>query len=433
MDVDEASLPPDARRSPSTSRRRAASGSTVTATTDLARRPRRRRVRHHRPSRSVGSPAWSTTSRSPPATASASRSATASGPAASPARCAASRSCSTSPARSSGSAPDALLLNVSNPLTALCRAVTSQTAVRTVGLCNELVGLQFWLSLVFDADMRAHRPGRRRRQPLPARDRAAHRRRATGSPCCATCSTIPSSSRASRCGWRRPPASHWHKLDPGAGLDQGRHRGRQPGQARAVPTLRRAARGRRTPTSPSSSPGSSRPRRIRAGRGASTTTASPATARTRPTTTCARPSWRPEVTSRRGRRASWSPRSSTPSSPARRATSPSTCPTRGQVEGLARRCGGRVHGGRSTRAAYAPATSPRRGALTEHLRRVVASQELTVEAALTGDRGTVVEAMLADPVAGSLPWEHVRGDDRRAACRDGAVAVAGVTVHPNTP
>jgi alpha-galactosidase len=55
-------------------------------------------------------------------------------------------------------APGALLVNVSNPLTALCRAVSSQTSVRTVGLCNELVGLQFWLSLVFDADMRAIDP-----------------------------------------------------------------------------------------------------------------------------------------------------------------------------------------------------------------------------------------------------------------------------------
>jgi alpha-galactosidase len=55
-------------------------------------------------------------------------------------------------------APDALLLNVSNPLTALCRAVNRQTNVKTVGLCNELVGMQFWLSLVFDADMRAIDP-----------------------------------------------------------------------------------------------------------------------------------------------------------------------------------------------------------------------------------------------------------------------------------
>jgi alpha-galactosidase len=45
--------------------------------------------------------------------------------------------------------------------------------------------------------------------------------------------------------------------------------------------------------------------------------------------------------------------------------------------------------------------------LGEHLRRVVSSQELTVEAALSGDPTTVLEAMLADPMAGSLPYEHV--------------------------
>jgi alpha-galactosidase len=49
--------------------------------------------------------------------------------------------------------PDALLINVSNPLTALCRAVARETEVRTVGLCNELVGLQFVMSLLFDADL----------------------------------------------------------------------------------------------------------------------------------------------------------------------------------------------------------------------------------------------------------------------------------------
>jgi len=46
--------------------------------------------------------------------------------------------------------PDALLVNVSNPLTALCRAVSRETSVRTVGLCNELIGLKFVMSLLFD-------------------------------------------------------------------------------------------------------------------------------------------------------------------------------------------------------------------------------------------------------------------------------------------
>jgi alpha-galactosidase len=45
--------------------------------------------------------------------------------------------------------------------------------------------------------------------------------------------------------------------------------------------------------------------------------------------------------------------------------------------------------------------------LGEHLRRVVSSQELTVEAAVSGDPTTALEAMLADPMAGSLPYEHV--------------------------
>ncbi len=47
-------------------------------------------------------------------------------------------------------APDAWLVNVSNPLTALCRGVTKETSVRAVGLCNELVGMTFVLSLLFD-------------------------------------------------------------------------------------------------------------------------------------------------------------------------------------------------------------------------------------------------------------------------------------------
>ncbi len=54
--------------------------------------------------------------------------------------------------------PGALLLNVSNPLSALCRAVTRETAISTVGLCNEVVGLKFVLSLLFDADMRTIDP-----------------------------------------------------------------------------------------------------------------------------------------------------------------------------------------------------------------------------------------------------------------------------------
>ena len=45
--------------------------------------------------------------------------------------------------------------------------------------------------------------------------------------------------------------------------------------------------------------------------------------------------------------------------------------------------------------------------LAEWLRRIVASQEVTVDAALTGDRDKVVQAMLLDPLAGRIDFEHL--------------------------
>ena len=50
-------------------------------------------------------------------------------------------------------APDAWLLNVTNPLTVLCRSVTRETGVKTVGLCNEWVGCTWMLSLLLDCGM----------------------------------------------------------------------------------------------------------------------------------------------------------------------------------------------------------------------------------------------------------------------------------------
>ena len=47
-------------------------------------------------------------------------------------------------------------------------------------------------------------------------------------------------------------------------------------------------------------------------------------------------------------------------------------------------------------------------ALAEWLRRIVSSQEATVEAAITGDRQKVVEAMLLDPLAGRIDFDHLQ-------------------------
>jgi alpha-galactosidase len=55
-------------------------------------------------------------------------------------------------------APHAWLVNVTNPLTALCRSVTRETNVQTVGLCNEWVGCSWALSLLFDCGMNAIDP-----------------------------------------------------------------------------------------------------------------------------------------------------------------------------------------------------------------------------------------------------------------------------------
>ena len=47
------------------------------------------------------------------------------------------------------------------------------------------------------------------------------------------------------------------------------------------------------------------------------------------------------------------------------------------------------------------------GILGEFLRRINVVQEWTVEAALTGDRTLVLEAMMADPMAAQLAYENI--------------------------
>ena len=51
--------------------------------------------------------------------------------------------------------PDAWMLNITNPMTTLCRAVTRETTIKTVGLCHEITGAQFALSLLLDVDFRS--------------------------------------------------------------------------------------------------------------------------------------------------------------------------------------------------------------------------------------------------------------------------------------
>jgi alpha-galactosidase len=46
--------------------------------------------------------------------------------------------------------PDAWMLNLTNPMTAICRAVTRESRITTVGLCHEITNAQFMLSLLLD-------------------------------------------------------------------------------------------------------------------------------------------------------------------------------------------------------------------------------------------------------------------------------------------
>jgi alpha-galactosidase len=51
--------------------------------------------------------------------------------------------------------PTAWMFNITNPMTTLCRAVTRETSVKTVGLCHEVTGAQFTLSQILDVDFRS--------------------------------------------------------------------------------------------------------------------------------------------------------------------------------------------------------------------------------------------------------------------------------------
>lgn len=46
--------------------------------------------------------------------------------------------------------PDAWLLNLTNPMTTICRGVTRATNIRTIGLCHEVTGLRHHLADLFD-------------------------------------------------------------------------------------------------------------------------------------------------------------------------------------------------------------------------------------------------------------------------------------------
>jgi len=301
--------------------------------------------------------------------------------------------------------PDALLVNVSNPLTALCRAVSRETSVRAVGLCNELFGNSWMLSLLFDANLFAVDPvvGGVNHLPLVTglrigeEDGFAMLRDLLDDP----------GTRADDPIWMEPPPeTHWHKASDGDKWTKGdvlannrlkfelfSRFGVLPGSsdthvAEFFPgfVTETSDLGRHWGVHHYGLAGHQADK-------AADDAGVPALLASReitswPSGELVAPLLDAMVTGND-------------------AALPVNLPNTGQVANLdlgpVVECMG-VAG----RSGVSPRDHVQVGSvLGEYLRRISSSQELTVEAACTGNRTTVVEAMLADQMAGRLPYEHV--------------------------
>jgi alpha-galactosidase len=299
-------------------------------------------------------------------------------------------------------APDAMLLNVSNPLSALCRSVTRETSITTVGLCNELVGAQFVLSLLLDCGMHELDPVVGGVNHLPmitelrvGRDDGLARLRAL----------LDDEDARRKPIWMAPPEQiHWRKVTAGPEwtkddvianvpirIEMFRRFGVLPGSSDthvaefiAGFVTSRSDWGRDWNVRQYAIAGHMHDKQLDEDHFAELLASE---------TVPRMPSGElvaPLLDGLVGGKAR---------------TLPVNLPNQGQVQGLPEgvivECMGTADGnGVQPRDQV---TIP--GFLGEAVRRIAATEELTVEAALTGDRTKVLEAMLADPYAGSIPYE----------------------------
>ena len=73
--------------------------------------------------------------------------------------------------------PDAWMFNLTNPMTTICRAVTRESSIKTVGLCHEITITQFVLSLLLDRSFLELQPTVAGVNHLPVDLQARRRRR----------------------------------------------------------------------------------------------------------------------------------------------------------------------------------------------------------------------------------------------------------------
>ncbi|HVA02527.1 MAG TPA: hypothetical protein VMU64_02170 [Acidimicrobiales bacterium] len=300
--------------------------------------------------------------------------------------------------------PEALLINVSNPLTALCRAVRRETSIKTVGLCAEIVGLKFVLSLLFDADFTSVDPVVAGVNHLPLvtslrigdRDGFEMLRGALAG-------GIDLSGRL----WMEPPGPmHYKMVDPERGWSKADILANNKVKFELFERF-------------GVLPGSSDTHVVEFFPGF--VTAASDYGRDWAVHHYGMHGHQSDKADDDAEMADLLAAESIPTWPSGEFVAPlldglvtgeekvipANIPNTGQVENL----DGDVVV-ECMVAAGADGVAPRDRAkvpsfLGEHLRRVVSSQELTVEAAVSGDRTTALEAMLADPMAGALPYEHV--------------------------
>jgi alpha-galactosidase len=303
------------------------------------------------------------------------------------------------------SCPEALLVNVSNPLTALCRAVTKETSITTVGLCAEIVGLKFVLSLLFDADFTSIDPvvAGVNHLPLVTSLRIGDRDGFD-----MLLGALAGEVDLSGPLWMDPPsAMHYKMVDPEHGWSKADILANNKVKFELFERF-------------GVLPGSSDTHVVEFFPGF---------------VTAASDYGRDWAVHHYGMHGHLSDKATDDAEMAdllaaeripkwasgefvaplleglvtgQAQALPGNVPNTGQVENLPDdvvvEC--MVVAGSEGVGPRDRATVP--AFLGEHLRRVVSSQELTVEAAVSGDPTTVLEAMLADPMAGSLPYEHVR-------------------------
>ena len=301
--------------------------------------------------------------------------------------------------------PDAWLLNITNPMTTLCRAVTRETEIATVGLCHEVTMAQF--HAVAAARRRLPRLRPHRHGGEPPSDRHGHddrRRRRLRTPA-RTCSPTPTRGATS-------PST----CPPGLGHEQHSFGGEWRKRDLLASNRVKFSLFERFGVLPAAGdrhlveffPGFLTEESdwgSRWGVGL--------------TSIADREAWQDyyEAEFAELRAAAEVPK--LPSGEivaplidsffARQdASLPAEPAERGPVPRRARRAGGRSDGHRRRRPACAAVTSrPRRRRSASGCAASSASQEATVEAAVTGDREKVVEAMLLDPLAGRIDFDHL--------------------------